>query len=45
MRGVRHAETGVDTSDNICIEEKSNSAWERSWNRHRREEALAVSEG
>jgi len=45
MRGIRSAITGVYTSYTIYIEEKSNSAWERSWNLHRKDKALAVSEG
>lgn len=45
MRGIRSTIIGVYTNYNLCMEEKFHSAWERSWNLHRKDKALAVSEG
>lgn len=37
MRNIASVITRMYTSYNICVEEKTNSAWERSWNLNRKD--------
>lgn len=37
MINIASAITRIYTNYNICVEEKMNSAWERSWNLNRKD--------